>query len=85
MELVHGELKSRYSLPLYLLSKIVNSDYKNDGMVNIHSCNILVSYFNNHYNNNYLSKVNHADFSCRNGDCYYGNSCHPCSYYIDKI
>lgn len=64
---------SKYSIPLYLLNRVVDFNTTNDGMVSTQSCIIM--------NKTKIEEINHADGTCRNGGSYF-ESTNPCMFYL---
>jgi hypothetical protein len=75
-------LVSRYQLPLVVFSYIIDYGEESDGLVPLSSCTFgFEDKFKSDYNSKfYLSFINHADGTFRNGDGYWGVDRKPLSW-----
>lgn len=87
-------LNSIYSIPLYTVAKLSGAPKPNDGMVSFASCSGALGnqtrkapflFKKNVTAKWYLTEVNHADATCRNGDGYWGSSRNPCTWYRTHV
>ncbi|KAL0478962.1 hypothetical protein AKO1_007852 [Acrasis kona] len=77
-------LNSKYAPLLWTLSKVVDHQSDNDGMVAFGSCSVAKEYSRNHKDLFYAEKVNHSDGTCRNGNGWLSAG-KPCFYFADKM
>jgi hypothetical protein len=83
----HG-LFTQYTAALGALADVVNYGEKNDGLVPLSSCIGVIpegQYRTDPSDDYYVSKINHADGTCRNGNGLFGNNRKPCSWFTNKI
>jgi len=76
-------LQTRYGIALYALSLMVGYGEENDGMVGFSSCNLgMKDQFKSDFtHSHYLSTVNHADGTSRNGEGWWGLDRKPLSWF----
>jgi len=78
-------LTSIYSVPLFLIQHIADLAGPNDGLVELRSCEIPDKDWYSVYQQDwYLSSLNHADLTCREGNGWWGANRQPCSWYAAR-